>query len=91
MAPVMAQGDGGAGSTAAGPGGGEGLPGGVDLAGELERLRLDVQTLASVVEELRGKYNAHTHVENTAPAYTQNATTAAPAAGQQVSTPVITR
>ena len=34
---------------------------GVDLAAEVERLRMNVQVLASVVKELRDKYNDHRH------------------------------
>lgn len=34
---------------------------GVDLAAEVERLRMNVQVLAAVVQELRVKYNAHQH------------------------------
>ena len=34
---------------------------GVDLAAEVERLRMNVQILASVLKELRDKYNTHLH------------------------------
>lgn len=34
---------------------------GVDLASEVERLRMNIQILASVVKELRDKYNDHQH------------------------------
>jgi hypothetical protein len=71
---------------------------GVDATGELWRIRRDLEALQEAYEDLRQKYNAHTHlcashthVENTAGAYTQNAVTntggnvasAAPAAGAQ--------
>ena len=71
---------------------------GVDATAELWRVRRDLEALQEAYEDLRQKYNAHTHVcashthvENTAGAYTQNAVTgagggaasAAPAAGAQ--------
>lgn len=62
----------------------------IDLAAELERLRQDVYTLTDIVESLRGKYNAHAHVENAAASYTQNATTAPPPAASQVTVTTIT-
>lgn len=34
---------------------------GVDLAEEVQRLRMNVQVLATVVKELRDKYNDHRH------------------------------
>lgn len=34
---------------------------GVDLAEEVQRLRMNVQVLATVVKELRDKYNGHRH------------------------------
>lgn len=46
------------------------------LLAEYNKLRADVADLVT-------KYNAHTHVENTAGAYTQNASTQAVAAGSQ--------
>lgn len=46
------------------------------LLSEYNKLRADVAGLVT-------KYNAHTHVENTAAAYTQNASTQAVAAGSQ--------
>lgn len=46
------------------------------LLAEYNKLQADVANLVA-------KYNAHTHTENTAAAYTQNATTQAVAAGQQ--------
>ncbi|MAG36105.1 MAG: hypothetical protein CL878_07670 [Dehalococcoidia bacterium] len=56
---------------------------GRDLAAELDRLRTYTLSLGEILEDLRVKYNAHTHVENTAATYTQNATTQAPPAGSQ--------
>ena len=50
----------------------------VDLRAEVERLRGDVYALNELFEDLRVKYNVHTHVENMAPAYVQNAVTVAP-------------
>ena len=34
---------------------------GVDLASEVERLRMNIQILASLFKELRDKYNDHRH------------------------------
>lgn len=47
-----------------------------DLMAEYNKLRADLADLVT-------KYNAHTHVENTAAAYTQNASTQAVAAGSR--------
>ena len=47
-------------------------------------LALAVDQLQKTVNEVITRFNAHTHVENTAGAYAQNANTAAPAAGQKV-------
>ncbi|MBI3971722.1 MAG: hypothetical protein HY332_10580 [Chloroflexi bacterium] len=66
----------------AGGGGGEASVGagavgtGVDVVAELERVRANQLTIAAVVEELRGKYNAHTH----------GGAVAAPLAGEQAQT-----
>lgn len=64
---------GGAGATAS-VGGDVGL----DVIGELERIRLNLQAIAEVLRQLQATYNGHMHVENTAAAYTQNAATAGP-------------
>jgi hypothetical protein len=66
--------------------GSSGVGTGADVLMELERVRANLLALAEVVEDLRGKYNAHTHGENAAGAYVQNATTAGPAPGQQAGT-----
>lgn len=46
-------------------------------------LREAFNQLVKDFDALVAKFNAHTHVENTAAAYTQNASTAAIVAGQQ--------
>ncbi len=53
---------------------------GRDLAAELDRLRAYTLSLGEILEDLRAKYNAHTHVENTAARYTRNADTQPPPA-----------
>ncbi len=54
----------------------------------LKELQDKVTELATLVNELKTKYNTHTHTENTAATYTQNATTTAPS--NQVTNPDIT-
>lgn len=49
---------------------------GVDVLSELERIRGNLLALATIVEDLRTKYNAHTH----------NGAVAAPPAGEQSAT-----
>ena len=56
-----------------------------DLAAELDRLRAYTLSLGEILEDLRAKYNAHTHVENTAPWYTRNGTTQPPPAAARSS------
>ena len=46
---------------------------GRDLAAELDRLRAYTLNLGEILEDLRAKYNAHTHVENAAARYTRSA------------------
>ena len=41
--------------------GAQGVGGGTDVLGELERVRSNLVALAEVVEGLRGKFNGHTH------------------------------
>ena len=85
--PSLLQGSPGAGQGEGSPAYGQsGVGTGVDVLMELERVRANLLALAEVVEELRGKYNAHTHGENAAEAYAQNAVTAAPVVGQQAGT-----
>jgi hypothetical protein len=59
-----------AGAAAFGP---AGTGTGVDVLAELERVRTNLLALAGVVEDLRAKYNAHTH----------GGAVAAPPAGEQ--------
>ena len=66
--------------------GSPGVGTGADVLMELERIRANLLALAEVVEGLRAKYNGHTHVENVAAAYAQNAVTNAPVVGQQEGT-----
>lgn len=54
----------------------------------LQELQAKVTALAALANELKAKFNTHTHTENTAATYTQNATTAAPAS--QVTSPDVT-
>ena len=56
---------------------------GRDLAAELDRLRAYTLNLGEILEDLRAKYNAHTHVENAAARYTRSAATQTPPAGAQ--------
>ena len=56
-----------------------------DLAAELDRLRAYKLSLGEILEDLRAKYNAHTHAENTAPWYTRNGTTQPPPAAARSS------
>lgn len=85
--PVLLQGGSGSGEGEGSPAYGAGGVGtGADVLAELERVRANLLALAEVVEELRGKYNGHTHGENAAGAYVQGAATAAPAVGQQAGT-----
>lgn len=63
---------------------------GDDLKAQLDRVVADLTAIRDLVNDRKAKYNAHTHVENTAGAYTQNAITAAPAAGQQTSVADVT-
>ena len=56
-----------------------------DLAAELDRLRAYTLSLGEILEDLRAKYNAHTHAENTAAQYARNATTQPPPAGTRSS------
>ncbi len=56
-----------------------------DLAAELDRLRAYTLSLGEILEDLRAKYNAHTHVENIEARYTRNAATQPPPAGTQSS------
>ena len=67
---------------------------GVDAMAELWRIRRDLEALQEAYEDLRQKYNAHTHVcashthvENTAAAYTQNALTNAGGAAASAAPP----
>ena len=53
---------------------------GRDLAAELDRLRDYTLSLGEILEDLRAKYNAHTHAENTAARYTRRAATQPPTA-----------
>lgn len=50
---------------------------GVDVVAELERLRSNLLALAAILEDLRARYNAHTHA----------AAVPAPPAGEQSPTP----
>lgn len=60
------------------------------LRAEIIALRNTVEILRAAYVDLATKYNAHQHVENTAAAYTQNASTNAVVAGSQASTTAIT-
>lgn len=51
---------------------------------ELARI---VNQLQAAVEELKTDFNAHTHTENTAATYTQNATTSGPSVTVAATTP----
>jgi hypothetical protein len=53
----------------------------------LYQLARIVNQLQAAVEELKTDFNAHTHTENTAASYTQNATTSGPSVTVAATTP----
>lgn len=57
-----------------------------DLRPLLTEVVNSLNSLKTQVDDLQEKFNAHTHTENSDAAYTQNASTAPPASGQQSST-----
>lgn len=53
------------------------------LISEHAAMVAEIAALVAMVNDLKAKFNAHTHVENVAAAYTQNASVNAVVAGQQ--------
>jgi hypothetical protein len=50
------------------------------LKAVIEELQTKVTALAALANEIKADYNAHTHTENTAASYAQNASTQGPSA-----------
>ena len=52
----------------------------LNLRAVIEELQTKVTALAALANEIKADYNTHTHVENTAASYAQNANTQGPSA-----------